>query len=310
MSRVVVLDDYRQTGPCLEAAVESFLAFNRDFSMNTERAYRKSLNGLMAHLGGEVPVDKLHPALVLDAFQSRWAERKPNTWNTHRIAVQALVAYCRRREWIEEGTDPLRLVDRRQPRRDATRAIHFEELQALWSRRDIHLREKTLWKMLYETAARANEALALDVERLNLRRREAQIRGKGGDTHRIAWASDTARSLGRYLSGRQAGPVFLTHRRPSLPMPAQDVCPVTGRARLSYEYAAKLFKHKSGGWTLHQLRHSSLTDLAAMGASSAQLQAKSRHRNRSVLETYTTLGDAAVSELTSWFDSRPERRRR
>ena len=32
MSRVLVLDDFRQTGPCLEAAVESFLAFNRDFS--------------------------------------------------------------------------------------------------------------------------------------------------------------------------------------------------------------------------------------------------------------------------------------
>lgn len=58
------------------------------------------------------------------------------------------------------------------------------------------------------------------------------------------------------------------------------------------------------------LRHSSLTDLAAMGANSAQLQAKSRHRNRSVLETYTTLGDAEVSELTGWFDRPPGGRRR
>ena len=40
------------------------------------------------------------------------------------------------------------------------------------------------------------------------------------------------------------------------------------------------------------------------------LQAKSRHRNRSVLGTYTTLGDAAVSELTSWFDSPQEGRQR
>lgn len=83
-------------------------------------------------------------------------------------------------------------------------------------------------------------------------------------------------------------------------------CPIgtceTGRARLSYDYAARLFKDHSGGWTLHQLRHSSLTDLAAMGANVAQLQAKSRHRSRSALETYTTLGDAAVSELTAWFD--------
>jgi hypothetical protein len=31
------------------------------------------------------------------------------------------------------------------------------------SRRDVPLREKTLWRMLYETAARASEVLALDV---------------------------------------------------------------------------------------------------------------------------------------------------
>jgi len=76
------------------------------------------------------------------------------------------------------------------------------------------------------------------------------------------------------------------------------------------ENAARLFKDHSGGWTLHQLRHSLLTDLAAMGANSAQLQAKSRHRNRSVLQTYTTLGDTAVSELMGWFDRPPGGRRR
>ena len=48
------------------------------------------------------------------------------------------------------------------------------------------------------------------------------------------------------------------------------------------------------------------------GAEDAYLAgpSKSRHRNRSVLETYTTLGDAVVSELTSWFDSPQERRQR
>jgi len=35
-------------------------------------------------------------------------------------------------------------------------------LERLLSRRDVALREKTLWRLLYETAARAGEALALD----------------------------------------------------------------------------------------------------------------------------------------------------
>jgi integrase len=301
MNKLAVLSDYR-AAPGIEAAVESFFVFKSDLSPNTEIAYRQALGGLVAELGGELGVDQLHSELVLEVFRSRWGESKPNTWNTHLIAVRSFVAYLRRRGWIEEADDPLGLVDRRRVKRDASRAIHYDDLEALWSRRDVHLREKTFWKMLYETSARAREVLALDVPDLDLRRKEARIVGKGGDIQRIRWASRTARLLARYLAGRQRGPLFLTLRRPSIPMPDRDVCPETGRARISYDYAAKLFKEHSGGWTLHQLRHSSLTHLAAMGANSAQLQAKSRHRNRNILETYTKLGDAAVNELTSWFD--------
>ena len=79
-----------------------------------------------------------------------------------------------------------------------------------------------------------------------------------------------------------------------------------GAGHLSCDQAAGLFKDHRG-WTLHQLRHSSLTNLVAMVTNSAQLQAKGRHRNRSVPETYTTLGDAAVGQITSCFNDRPGR---
>ena len=42
------------------------------------------------------------------------------------------------------------------------------------------LREKTLWRMLYETAARAAEILKIDVQDLDLDNRQAPIRSKGG----------------------------------------------------------------------------------------------------------------------------------
>ncbi len=41
--------------------------------------------------------------------------------------------------------------------------------------RDVPLREKTLWRMLYETAARASEVLALDIEDLDLPGRRAKV---------------------------------------------------------------------------------------------------------------------------------------
>ncbi|MEV0757950.1 hypothetical protein [Streptosporangium sp. NPDC050280] len=51
---------------------------------------------------------------------------------------------------------------------DETKAVAKTTIHRLLSRRDLPLREKTLWRMLYETAARAAEILALNVKNLDL----------------------------------------------------------------------------------------------------------------------------------------------
>nr|WTB28397.1 hypothetical protein OG781_01340 [Streptomyces sp. NBC_00830]WTB35685.1 hypothetical protein OG781_45240 [Streptomyces sp. NBC_00830] len=38
----------------------------------------------------------------------------------------------------------------------------------LIARREVHLREKTLWRMLYETAGRSEEILSVNIEDLDL----------------------------------------------------------------------------------------------------------------------------------------------
>ena len=67
------------------------------------------------------------------------------------------------------------------------------------SRRELALREKTLWRMLYETAARASEILALNVEDLDLDNRRASIRSKGGQLDWVYWGSGTAYLLPRLI---------------------------------------------------------------------------------------------------------------
>ena len=105
------------------------------------------------------------------------------------------------------------------------------------SRRDVPLREKTLWRMLYETAARAGEVLALNIEDPGLDARRAPIRSKGGDTEWICRGSGTARLLPRLIRSRHAGPAFLSERRPGPGRrpAAKDLCLATGRARLGYD---------------------------------------------------------------------------
>ncbi|HEX3955359.1 MAG TPA: site-specific integrase [Trebonia sp.] len=179
------------------------------------------------------------------------------------------------------------------------------------SRRDIPLREKALWRMLYETAARASEILALNVEDLDLEQRRPPVRSKGGDTKFVYWDTGTAHLLPRLLrlpdgTTRTSGPVFLASRRPvpaRRPAP-RDICPHTGRARLGYDRARVLFKKHtatatSGGLELHQLRHSAATHLGDQKVPLQLIMAKTRHRSPRTVMRYVKPGDAAVAEVTS-----------
>jgi integrase/recombinase XerD len=151
--------------------------------------------------------------------------------------------------------------------------------------------------------------LSINVEDLELDNKRARVRSKGGDTDWLHFQAGSARLLPRLIGGRTRGPLFLADRRP---VPARapatvDRCPETGRGRLSYRRAEALFRQVSGGWTLHQLRHSALTHLAEQNVSLPLLMAKSRHASLRSLQRYARPGAEAVAAMTAATD--PARRR-
>jgi integrase/recombinase XerD len=120
----------------------------------------------------------------------------------------------------------------------------------------VGLREVALWRLLRDSGWATEAALALDADSVDLSGR----RVRGADAA-PCWRAETWEYLGWLLAGRPYGPVFLTDRRAPSGVAGGDVCPVTGRARMSYRRAAELFAaytrpiDPSGrGYTLHQLR--------------------------------------------------------
>ena len=203
----------------------------------------------------------------------------------------------------------------RPEKTDRTRAVADTSLERLFRREDVPVREKCLWRLLYETAARAQEVPCLNVEDLDLDNKRARTVSKGGDTEWLHFQSGSARLLPRVIAGRQAGPLFLADRRPApARTPANvDVCPVTGRGRLSYERAEYLFKRHSRrisrtGLSLHQLRHSALTTLADANVSLPLLMGKSRHKNLRSLQRYVHPSAEAVAAMTAAHDPAARRR--
>jgi integrase len=221
--------------PCdtIGAAVAGYLDAG-DFTPSSRTTYRREL-------GPDRPIAELDADQLAAWFQRTRDVCAPATWNRDRVIVHAFVRHLQAHGAALE----LPALGHRCVRPDTTQALSRADVARILEA-PAPLRDKTLWRLLCESAARTGEVLALDVEW-------------------ITWSTGTATLLPRLLKGRRSGPVFAT-RRPSRVIPAVLDWGPDGTARLSYRRAAELFKAHAGA-TLHQLRHSALTHMAEDGAS-------------------------------------------
>jgi integrase len=285
---------------------------------NTVRNYAIGIGKTAERLGETRPLAAVSDEEIGEALELLWGSAAVNTWNARRAAVGSWLAWCR-----ERGHDAPAIPawTKRMPAPDSQTPAHSKmAIDRLIAHREVHLREKTLFRMLYETAARAEELLGVNIEDLDLSGRRCQVKAKGAAKARrrgtaredfvletIYWDAGTARLLPRLLKGRTRGPVFTTHRRPGpgKVVGPRDVCPDIGCARLSYGQARVLLDAHTAaggpgtGWDLHDLRHSCLTHLGEAEASLLMLMAKSRHRKPENLRRYFHPSAEAIAELTS-----------
>jgi len=295
----------RGGGITIAEAADAFLSSPRAAAPSTRRAYAGVLDRMAAELGPGRLLSAVPGEEIAGALRSLWGSSAPATWNRNRAAVVSWLSWCAaKKRWAAPQLPPE--AERRKENNDATRAMPRARVERLLSRRDVPLREKTLWRMLYETAARASEILALNVEDLDLEQRRAAVRSKGGDTEFVYWDTGTAHLLPRLLrlpdgTSRASGPLFLAARRPvpaRAPAP-RDLCPHTSRGRLGYDRARILFNKYTGGLDLHQLRHSAATHLGDQKVPLQLIMAKTRHKSPRTVMRYVKPGDEAVAEVTS-----------
>ncbi|MGN2639339.1 tyrosine-type recombinase/integrase [Nocardia takedensis] len=310
----------------LRTAAEAFLDTIR--SRNTRRAYGIAVVKTVDQLDGRAPDEVRTPcrplASVTDdeigaVLESLWGSAAVNTWNARRAAVAKWLSWCREQGWDAPAIPPT--ARRATPPDSDTPVRSRTAIDRLIARRDLHIREKTLWRMLYETCARADELLQVNIEDLDLAGRSCPVKSKGATHHEhvletVYWDAGTARLLPRLIKDRTSGPLFVTHRRPGPGkyLADRDICPDTGLARLSYDQARDLLDAATAttgtgtGWDLHELRHSGLTHLGESGADVLELMAKSRHRKPENLRRYFKPSPQAMRDLTSLLGPGVERR--
>jgi RNA polymerase sigma factor (sigma-70 family) len=233
LGRAAAVDLPSETGSSLGAAISSFLA-RPSLAPATARAYRQTLFRVRRTLGDRVRLASLTPDSFAEAVSSAWPSVSPRTWNRHVSAARSFAAWAGRPELAESLT----------PQAVPPSARTSLSTLVLPS---APIREQTLWTLLHESSAPIGAVLSLNIEDLDVPGR----RSRSG----ITWRDRTADLLPSLIGSRTRGPLFLSDRRPGPGRrpAATDLCPDTGRRRLSYERAEYLFK-KATGHHLGQLR--------------------------------------------------------
>jgi integrase len=154
------------SGTTLRAAVDRFLSCPRCANPNTRRGYAAALDKLTERLGAARPLTTITPNELADALEQLWGQTAAATWNQRRAATASFLTWCTKNAYPAPVLPAW--LERRPEHPDETRAIPHAAIERLLTRPDIPLREKTLWRMLYETAARTGEILAVNVEDLGV----------------------------------------------------------------------------------------------------------------------------------------------
>lgn len=254
-------------------AVERYLA-EAGLRPGSRRVYRISLDGWAWPLVGRLPpagrgrrsaAPPVVPLAILDqagterrlahALAHRRQHAGPRTVNREVSALRSAVVWWQQRQWIT--ADPTVALRQLEAPPAIAAPLTLAQRDALF-RVPAGLREQAFWHLLADSGAPAEAVLSLDADAIDVKGRHARAcRGRVA----IEWGTVTGELVSWLLAGRRQGPLFRTDRRAPAGTPPADICPLTGRGRMSYRRAAEIFSEQTRpldpagrGWTLHQLR--------------------------------------------------------
>jgi hypothetical protein len=261
-------------------AVDRYLA-ESSLGAASRRVYRISLTSWAWALVGQQPpqgngrrgaAPPVVPLALLDtadagprlatALARRGAQTDTRTVNRELSALRSAVGWWQDQGWI--SGDPTAGLRHLPGLAAPVPALTGAQVADLF-RVQATLREHAFWRVLYDSAAHVDDVLGLNAGRLDLAHGVAPVGAPGRGHVRVHWRDNTGELLRLLLAGRSDGPVFLTDRKAPARAARADVCPFTGRARMSYRRAAEIFGTATRpldpvgrGWTLGQLRQAGL----------------------------------------------------
>ncbi len=226
---------------------------------------------------------------------------KKNTQAYYLVALRSFLKFCAKRdiqclsaEKVELGKIPERAVD----------FLDEEEVGRLCAAAEgsavSALRDRAILETLFSTGLRVSELCGLDRERVNMRRGEFAVRGKGSKLRVVFLSPRAAASLSAYLKKRTdiGTALFVSHHAARKAGEGMRLTPRSVQ-RLIKKYAVKAGIVKKV--TPHSMRHSFATDLLRGGADIRSVQSMLGHASIATTQIYTHYTDKHLKEIHKKF---------
>ncbi|MCA9331738.1 tyrosine-type recombinase/integrase [Candidatus Saccharibacteria bacterium] len=231
-------------------------------------------------------------------------ELSKTTTNYHLIALRSFLKFCAKRDIPTLAADKIELA--RTKRKQVT-FLNQEELARIFEQPDIStlpgLRDRAILELLFSSGLRVSELVGLDRGRINLKRREFMVRGKGQKDRPVFISPEAANWVQKYVDKRTdtTKPLFIRYSGSKQVDLSGNYHRLTARSiqRMVARYAlmAGITKHVSP----HTLRHSFATDLLMNGADIRSVQAMLGHSNISTTQIYTHITDPHLKDVHNRF---------
>lgn len=187
-----------------------YLEIEQNRSQKTIANYDHYLTRL-TDFAGDISISDINPELVrkwrlwLNRLGTNTsAELQKSTQNYHLIALRGFLKYCAKRDIPALTADKIELA---RTKRTQVTFLSPEELARLFAKPDVNtmpgLRDRAILELLFSSGLRVSELVGLNKDRINLKRREFMVRGKGQKDRPIFISQEAADWIMQYLDKRQ-----------------------------------------------------------------------------------------------------------
>lgn len=244
---------------------------------DTITSYTHYLTSLSHWVGDDLPLSDLTPAHIETWLGS--LKVQASTRRTRLAGVRGFLNWAVERQLITDN--PARRVRSPRVRRRPPPRAQRDDLARVLAL--ANPRDRVILVLALQTAIRRGELAGLQVQDWDPAGQRLYIAAaKGLEERWVSVPAEARRELAIYLAhlGTTAGPMWPSSHRPG-----------HGLARGTFNRIVTDAGRRAGVklWP-HLLRHTALTDAAAAGATSHQLQRQSGHRYSSTLDGYVHLG--------------------